>query len=198
MPRFEPTQLTTLSLTDLPNGTYPAAEIVTGSRGWYRYATAYKEAADSLVGTMDTTYRRNMFGPPMLFLYRHSIELHLKSLLLEAGELLDDPQTIERRHYLWRLWTSVRTMLLRIDNREDEWLLRADDIIKQFDELDRESFAFRYPVRPDGAPSLSDEMLIDPAVVSQIMAELHILLNGASAQIDAYQGYKQDGYGYGY
>jgi len=118
--------------------------------------------------------------------------------VLDAGELLDDPQTIEPKHYLWRLWTRVRKMLLQIDNRENEWILRADDIIKQFDDLDPESFTFRYPVKRDGAPSLADEILVDPAVVSQIMSELHILLNGASAQIDTYQGYKQDGYDHGY
>jgi len=60
-----------------------------------------------------------------------------------------------------------------IDKSENEWILRADDIIKQFDDLDPESFTFRYPVKRDGAPSLADEILVDPAVVSQIMSSFN-------------------------
>src|SRR6266536_1851922 len=94
------TKLTKLGLLDLPDGSWRAAEVPTGPRHWHRYALAYKEAADQLAILMGDTYLRNTLGPPMLFLYRHSIEVHLKSLLLDAGQLLDDPQTVPPRHYL--------------------------------------------------------------------------------------------------
>lgn len=55
-------KLTSLSLTDMPNGTYSAAEIVTGVEHWYRYAIAYKEAGDRLAELVNTTYRRNMLA----------------------------------------------------------------------------------------------------------------------------------------
>lgn len=129
-----------------------------------------------------------------MFLYRHAIELHLKSLLLDAGQLLDDPQTVPKEHYVLKLWSRVRTMLLEIDNRESEWILRADDVIKQFDAIDRGSFAFRYPANNDGTPLLPSKLLVDPSVVAQIMAELHVLLDGASNQISVYQGFKYEGY----
>jgi hypothetical protein len=94
--------------------------------------------------TPEESYARNLVGPALLFLYRHSIELHLKSLLLDAGELLDDPQTVKSDHYLWRLWVQIRKMLLQVENHEDEWFRRADSIIKEFDDLDPDSFRFRY------------------------------------------------------
>lgn len=197
---WEPPKLTKLSLTDLPNGRYSAAEIYTGPDHWYRYASAYKEAADRFVELLredDDTYERNMFGPPMMFLYRHSIELHLKSLLLAAGQLLDDPQTVPPEHYLWKLWVRVRKLILRVaDSGEDEWVRRADQIIKEFDQLDPTSFAFRYPTARDGKPSLEDGVLVDPPVVSQVMSELHLLLDGASQQIAVYEDYKRDSYDY--
>lgn len=188
------TKLTKLRLTDLPNGTWPTAEIPSGSEQWYRYALMYKEAAGRLAAMMDKTYERNMLGPPMLFLYRHSIELHLKSLLLDAGEFLDDPQTVPPKHYLEKLWLNVRAMILEVGNAVDEWVLRADNIIKQFDDLDPTSFVFRYPVTTEGTPSLPQNMVIDPTVVKQVFAELHVLLNGASAQIAEYQSLKYEGY----
>jgi hypothetical protein len=188
-------KLTTLGLLDLPNGRWPAAEIPTGVHEWYRYALAYKDAGDRLVGLMGTTYERNMLGPPMLFLYRHSIELHLKSLLLDAGQLLDDPQTVPPKHYLMKLWTTVRAMVLRVgpNDEENEWLLRADSIIQQFDDIDPTSFAFRYPVDTDGSPALPADFLVDPSVIKQVVAELNIYLDGASCQISEYQGFKYEG-----
>jgi hypothetical protein len=188
------TKLTGLSLTDLPNGSYSAGEIVTGAEHWYRYAITYKEAGDRLAELVDTTYRRNMLVGPMMFLYRHAIELHLKSLLLDAGELLDDPQTVPQKHYLLKLWLKVRAMLLQIDSRESEWILRADNVIKQFDDLDPSSMSFRYPANGDGTPLLPKNLLIDPSVASQVVAELHVLLDGASNQISMYAGFKHDSY----
>lgn len=195
---WEPPKLTKLSLTELPEGTYPAAEIYTGADYWYRYALAYKEAADRFVALIieEDTYALNMFGPPMMFLYRHSIELHLKSLLLAAGQLLDDPQTVPREHYLWKLWVRVRKLILKVaDSKEDEWVRRANQIIKQFDDIDPTSFAFRYPTTPKGTPTLNGDVLVDPSVVLQVMSELHLLLDGASNQIAVYEDYKQDAYG---
>jgi hypothetical protein len=187
-------KLSQLGILDLPDGTAPASEIPTGPKAWYRYAFTYMEAADQLVKlAAGDTYLRNILGPPALFLYRHSIELHLKSLLLDAGQLLDDPQTVPPKHYLDTLWQKVRGLLLKIEpNSEDEWVLRADGVIKQFDDLDPTSFAFRYPVGTDGAASLPTNLLVDLEVVAKVMSELNVLLDGASNQISVYKDYKQE------
>jgi hypothetical protein len=192
---FSVPTVTQTRLLDLPNGTWPAAEVPTGSQRWYLFALSYKEAADRLSESMSDTYSRNMLGAPMLFLYRHYVELHLKSLLLDAGELLDDPQSVPPRHYLQALWTRVRAMLLTIDPGSDgAWFTRADDIVQQLDRLDPTSNVFRYPVGTDGSPSLGTTLFAYPSVVAQVIEELHVLLDGASTQIDVYQGLKYEGY----
>jgi hypothetical protein len=193
---FEPPTVTDMNLRDLPRGRWDAVEVPTGASQWYRMATGYKEAADRLVAASDAAYRRHTLGGPILFLYRHYVELHLKSLLLDAGELLDDPQNVPPKHYLRTLWDRVRALLLKISPGSDEqgpWFSRADDIIAELDALDATSFAFRYPVDKDGNPSLQEPAFFDPAVVAAVIAELHILLDGASTQIDVYQGYKYEG-----
>jgi hypothetical protein len=105
--------------------------------------------------------------------------------------LLDDPQTVPPKHYLLRLWRRVRKLLLQIDPRSDgPWLDRADSVITEFDALDPTSFAFRYPVDTGGTASLPPGFRIDPVSVASVVKELHILLDGASTQIDVYMGYK--------
>ncbi len=127
-----------------------------------------------------------------MFVYRHYIELHLKSLLRDAGELLDSPESIPPRHYLVTLWERVRALLLKIDGRSpDAWYLRVYQIISDFDAVDESSFAFRYPVATDGSPSLSGSLRIDPENIRHMIAELHVFLSGATTQIFEYTQLKR-------
>jgi hypothetical protein len=195
MPRYEPTILTKLTLRDLPDGQNEAFEVPTGPDTWSRLADSYKEAADRLVEITKDSFTYAMHGPPVLFMYRHYIELRLKSLLLDAGELLDEPQDVPPLHYIRTLWQRVRKLLLRISPESDgAWFKRADQVIHDFDSLDPTSFAFRYPVGKTGEPSLPLDLLIDLRVARQMIGELDILLSGAEAQISEYMGYKHEKY----
>lgn len=194
MPRFDPILLTGVRLRDLPDGQYEAVEVPTGSESWDRMAESYKAAGDRLVAAKDS-FVYAMHSAPTLFMYRHYIELHLKSLLLDAGQLLDDPQTVPPKHYLQSLWQRVRKLLLKISPESDgAWFERADQIITDFDALDPSSFAFRYPVDNSGAPSLPAPLYVDLKVARRVISELHILLSGASAQIAEYMNVKYEGY----
>lgn len=129
----------------------------------------------------------------MLFLYRQTVELQLKALLADAGELLDDPQAVPPRHELPRLWGRVRALLLRVDPGADgPWFARADAIVTELDALDPGSFAFRYPVDTGGTPSLPEPLLVDPANVRRVFDELFVLLDGAASQVHEYAGYKRE------
>lgn len=194
MPPLEPPRITTLRLTDNPSGAAWASEVRSGPEEWYSFASGYKSAADVLADRIERDpWRESRIAAPMLFLYRHSIELHLKSLLVDAGELLDEPQEIPPLHYLQQLWGRVRELLLRIDpDSAGEWFKRADQIICDFDALDQGSFACRYPVNKANSPSLPPEFRIEAGIVRQMIAELGILLEGASAQIDVYMGFKHE------
>jgi hypothetical protein len=195
MPRIDPPRITSRRLIDVPPST-ESMQIQTGPDHWYRYAMAFKRGADSLASpTSGTRGVHELMALPAMFLYRHYVELHLKSLLLDAGELLDDPQTVPPKHYLLSLWQRVRRLLLKIDPRSDgPWLERADGIITEFDALDPTSFAFRYPVDTEGVASLPPGFRVHPSTVTSVIEELHILLNGASTQIDVYMGYKGERY----
>lgn len=191
---FDPIIPTDARLRDLPNGQYEAAEIPTGEENWYRLAESYKHAGDRLAGLTKDSFSFAMLGAPTLFLYRHYIELHLKSLLIDAGELLDNPQAILPKHYLLSLWDRVRKLLITISPESaGEWFDRANQVIADFDALDSSSFAFRYPVDTSGKPPLPSPLYIDTRVARRVVAELHILLSGASSQIAEYTSLKHEG-----
>ena len=194
MSRYEPPVLTWVPLLALPNGHAGAAAIPSGSKYWYTYALAYKDAADSLASLVDVPEGPlSRLAVPMMFLYRHHVELHLKSLLSDAGELLDDPQSIPPAHYLLTLWKRVRALLLKISSNSDgAWFVRADGIVEALDAIDPGSFAFRYPVDKPGAPSIAGGLEVDPTNVRVVIDELHTLLDGASALIDVYMGIKAE------
>jgi hypothetical protein len=188
MPELNPPVITARELLDIENPML-MANVPSGPDLWHEFARSYKEAGDSLaslVMTGEGKYR--ILALPMMFACRHYVELHLKALLIAAGQLLDDPQTVPPKHYLQVLWKRVRALLLRIDGNDptDPWLLRADDIVAQLDGLDPNSFAFRYPVDVFGVASLPSGLEVDASVVSGVVAELHLLLDGASTQIDVY------------
>jgi hypothetical protein len=194
LPRYEPTKITNRHLTDLPTGPGDGSSIEFGPDRWGHFASSYREAGDALVDAAEaSTYRRNTLGAPILFSYRQYIELSLKSLLLAAGELLDDEQTVEPKHYLAILWKRVRALLLGVDpTSEGSWLQRADQIIAEFDALDPNSFCFRYPVDRGGAPALGGPLTIHPRT-REVVDELAIILEGADAQIDHFMGFKHEG-----
>jgi hypothetical protein len=195
MPRFEfkPPEIRDTTIRTLRPGML-ASEIPSGRNKWWVMAWAYKEAAERLSAQMRDG-RNEILATPMMFLYRHYIELHLKSLLLDAGELLDDPQSIEPRHHLYSLWKRVSELLLRVSpNSEGPVWDRADAIIKDFDQHDPRSFAFRYPVNNEGQASFTDELWIDPQNVTDMIAELDLILEGATAMISEYMGLKHEGY----
>ena len=189
-------RITNHGVADLPHGSWSATDVPTGRGAWYSFADFYKAAADELAdATQKSRWHRNALGLPLLFLYRHYVELHLKSLLTDAGEFLDDPQSIPPQHYLSELWGRVRALILRVGpNGEDTWFTRGDAIIAEFDRLDPNSFAFRYPVNKKGAPSLSEPLSVDPQNVKSVIAELNVLLDGASQQIAVYASDKRQGY----
>ena len=195
--KFKPIRLPTITklrLKDLPGGQQYASEIETGKDQWYGMSLGYKDAADLLASRIAREpWRHARLAAPMLFLYRHHLELHLKSLLANAGQLLDAPQAIPQQHYLRQLWSDVRALLLRISPQSDgEWFTRADQVIADFDRLDQGSFSCRYPVDLKGRRSLPNGFCVDARVPRRMIAELHILLDGASTQIDEYMGYKYE------
>ena len=127
--------------------------------GWDSYAIAYKTAGDRLVDGLQRGPKSELYQVfPIVFLYRHYLELKLKEILrvlLDWDGNRDDE--IPRIHDLTTLWATVRQLLEKFDNDviehcENAGLEEAAAIyhaieqrVIEFDDIDPGSFNFRYP-----------------------------------------------------
>ena len=161
------------------------------------YATGYRTAAQLLVSyVQDHGYHIDTLVYPIVFLYRHYLELRLKELIREGRRLIDHAEPFPKKHYLdylWRLCRQVIEKALPEESKNQEVLEIMDEYIKQFAELDDESFAFRYPMKKDESPSLPENLRhINIEQFSRAMERVANFLDAASTAISVYSGYKAE------
>jgi hypothetical protein len=134
----------------------------------------YKEAADALVDvTASEKHRANVLVYPILFCYRHYIELALKYVLLMYGGLGGvEPNT--KDHDLEDLWRDVRRVIETTSSGEEDPDLEAvEAVIAEFAKIDRGSFTFRYPTDKKG-------QLLEIAVERVDLERLRDTMNGVT------------------
>jgi hypothetical protein len=82
---------------------------------------------------------------PIVFLYRHCVELLLKRIIRQ-GRVLDGAEPTEnRQHDLWVLWADAKAVISKhFPNTDTDRPENLDPLIIQLRELDPKSFSFRY------------------------------------------------------
>jgi hypothetical protein len=122
---------------------------------WESYVHAYRMAAEMLVERTHEPLALNWLIFPILYLYRHYLELRLKSLIWD-GDALDGvpPTQLDREHGLIALWHKSRLKIeeWQKDCPKDD-LDAVEATILEFDAIDPKSQAARYPKDRAGSPS---------------------------------------------
>jgi hypothetical protein len=129
------------------------------------YFTGFRRAAQLLAEHVsDTGNDQSFLVYPIVYLYRHHIELVLKNILVSASGLLDraltqdDRQTLGR-HGLLELWQATRPLLNPVCDRADNppfplaELEGIDSYIRQIHEQDPNGQRFRYATMKTKGPS---------------------------------------------
>ena len=98
---------------------------------WHQYAEGYRDAAESLY----TKWREGPIQPdylayPMVYLYRHYVELMLKEFLLSAKRagLIQLPENWECNHNLKKLWDRIHPLLGELFPNEPERSTKRPDL----------------------------------------------------------------------
>ncbi|MBD2465461.1 MerR family transcriptional regulator [Oscillatoria sp. FACHB-1407] len=120
---------------DFEGGEYPA---LIGFGGWkqdesdlsFRIANAYKIAGDQLVETAISSHTAYELFYPIVFAYRHALEVYLKILLY--------PNKYEKTHELSPL---IHACQIKFGKEFSKW---SKDRLYEFEEMDCYSDAFRY------------------------------------------------------
>lgn len=119
-----------------------------------RYVNGYKAAADDLVEEViksNLPIKRNTYTSPICFLYRQYLELEIKSIYLQYSEASKDDKKKainDIKHDLLKLWRQVKPVIVSCASSDSDKraIVVVEDYIKQFHELDKTSFSFRYPI----------------------------------------------------
>ncbi len=89
-------------------------------QNWNKYSTGYLKAGRALLEyIMINRSERDYLVYPLIFAFRHYLELRLKELTLRAGLLQGEPETIAKEHRLEHLWLRVRPRLERAFRKSD-------------------------------------------------------------------------------
>lgn len=125
---------------------------------WHAYVAGYKEAADRLIaGISEGLHGQDMLVFPILFLYRHYLEVSIKELIREFHPLLGitppvKPKPNERSsaaqgHDLNGLWSYLKGIIPGIyPDLPDAVLSEIDRVVDAFHRHDAGGDAARYPV----------------------------------------------------
>lgn len=163
---------------------------------WDVYATGYKEAADILIErVLSDRMWMDMLVYPIIYLYRHYLELRLKELVISGSQLLDEDAGNIHGHSLIYWWEKARKILEKIwpdDERAD--LDSVENCIRQFASKDSGSDNFRYPVNTKGEKTLDGLSLLNLRQFKEAMSRVAALLEGASAGILEYNSHVPDRY----
>lgn len=144
------------------------------------YAQAYRSSASRLLEKSSHDELRDIGACPVVFLYRHSLELYLKEILICGQKLLHHQgkptQSLEdilkSNHNLSKLCDAIKALHSQIAWEWDSELERDMERIKEFDKLDPQSSSFRYPNLKNGSAALGEGFQFDLQHFSNGMEEV--------------------------
>jgi hypothetical protein len=113
------------------------------------YATGYRRAGEILVAhVVDSSRDQDTLLFPIVFVYRHALELLMKEIISSGRMLLDERSPAEPLdHNLDRLLSTAITIIDRIwpDDEHPSELDLTKQVISELTQHDRTSEVFRYP-----------------------------------------------------
>ncbi len=159
-----------ISFTNDPKGDFGA------------FAKGYTLAANRLAASLlDAQRFPDYEAYPVVFLYRHALELSLKHIIYGGVELaafrrMDEiNEQLKNNHDLVSLsLTAGKVLSLLFPN--DEMLGRLKTTVaslcKDWAEIDPGSYAYRYPIDTKGRPSTKKHQVVNLRALSNRMAEV--------------------------
>jgi len=163
---------------------------------WSVYATGYRDAADIVANWVQTGGRHQDFLVyPIIYLYRHYLELRIKQLIFEARDLKEDrdPSTPDT-HDIAKLWNVCRTLLegepLSYRMGRDAGMADVELVVSEMKTHDPDSSAFRYPYgKPKRktqkrTPLLAGLKEVNLVSLGELMESAGDFLDGVEMHID--------------
>ena len=128
---------------------------------------------------------RHQLVYPILFCYRHGLELAMKWIIGQYGRFAQIVPADHMHHDLWKLWGVCKNVILQVgSDGENESLRAVEQVVKDFHDLDRGSFSFRYSIDKKGMVISLPDVSFDLANIKDVMEGVNNLFTGADGQLD--------------
>ncbi len=165
------------------------------------FAKGYFAAAKQLC---DELFNKNNFpdyyGYPIIFLYRHSLELHLKSIIYKSAlatafkRMEDFDNILYNHHNLTHLSNKVTLLLEKIfpDDQDLQSVCNEiNEIAREFAEIDPNSFSYRYPIDKNGNYSTKEHQTVNLRAIycsmNGVLNKLETINFGLNLEMDKSQ-----------
>lgn len=162
------------------------------------FAQGYHIAGKSLVEKMESSVGYPDYeGYPILFLYRHAIELFIKAIVYKGAKLLRlisdenlNTENLFKEHQLSTFLPAIKIIFKGLDWKWDFEIsgLKSfedfSDLIKEIDSIDPHSYNFRYPIKTTGKASLNKHFVINVIDFGKKLDPILDLLSGAITGLD--------------
>ena len=143
----------------------------------------YMKAGELLVQAgEEQNYERHFLVYPILFNYRHAIELAIKWVITQYGSYSTVPVDDIEHHNLWKLWQICKQIIIEVGS-ESEAISIVEGVIKEFHDLDKSAQAFRYPSNKEGVPFVLPYRMIDLQNIRDVMEGISLFFNGVDGQL---------------
>ncbi len=168
--------------------------IAMSPQNWWRYTMGYKEAGDLLLQDALGGGGQHFLVFPIIFMYRHYIELQLKEIIINNWLYLDISEGLPTYHNIEKLWSMCRDALHKMDEAVDpaftktkeyinEIISRYDALeadLKVFSQWDPNSEIFRYPIDKRGNPIVVNLKNINLKELEELISRISRELDGIS------------------
>ncbi len=159
------------------------------------FALGYREAARALAVRFKGDAYADYEGYPVLYLYRHSLELYLKAVVYRGAKLMgligeERPEVpgLFKRHDLGHLLPAVRAIFKAMQWDFEGTLFGSfeefEKLIKKIDSIDPGAYTFRYPINTTGEAHLPHHFVVNVANFAETMDQLLGYLEGAADLLD--------------
>ena len=154
---------------------------------FYMMLIGYEEAANHLVDiALENRHRREALIFPILFLYRHYIELQLKYFISTYGRHAGI-EPVWKTHdltILWRRFKEILDEFVGEDQGPDDADTTVENIVAQFAKMDPRSFSYRYPCDKKGRPVPIAYNNLDLETLKDVMDGLSAYFGGCEGYFD--------------
>jgi hypothetical protein len=149
-----------------------------------RYISSFLEAGNTLSYQAIHGGIQDLLVFPVLFAYRHWLELRLKSLIVLGKQWHEEPAKPPTGHRLQCLWPKARVAIEAAFPDDSTDLDALSAVISELSQVDPESQTFRYARNRKGAVNLDGPSNVNMAHIAAVMQKVALVLDGAADGMD--------------